>query len=51
MTVEHDDEQMYLRAGVFHTDSGGDRDARRKLTYEGAAEVYWAMLIQPLQPR
>jgi hypothetical protein len=23
----------------------------RKLTMEGAADVYWSMLISPLQPR
>lgn len=44
ISVEADDDSIFLRAfGMFH--GGGDR----QLTQEGAAELYWSMLIGPLQ--
>lgn len=48
LTVEADDQFMFLRSmGMAAMDSG--RDAA-KLTQEGAAELYWGMLIDELQP-
>jgi hypothetical protein len=35
--------------GMSHLMRYEDRD--KKLTMEGAAELYWSMLIAPLQPR
>lgn len=48
LRVEHDDQGLFLKAlgmGSF------GRDEERKLTFEGAAEHYWGMLIRPLQGR
>lgn len=50
LTVKADDEQLYFKTmGMSHLVSHGDRE--RKLTMEGAAELYWSMLIDPLQPK
>lgn len=50
LTVKSDDEQLYFKTmGMSHFLSHGDRE--RKLTMEGAAELYWSMLIAPLQPK
>lgn len=50
LTVKADDEQLYFKTmGMSHLLSHGDRE--RKLTMEGAAELYWNMLIAPLQPK
>ncbi|HVC17420.1 MAG TPA: toll/interleukin-1 receptor domain-containing protein [Rhodanobacter sp.] len=45
LSLEHDDQHLYLSASMSMM--GGDRD--QQLTFEGAAEHYWAMLIEPLQ--
>lgn len=46
LTVEADDQSLYLRAlGIARM--GAERDV--KLTFEGAAEHYWGILIGPLQ--
>lgn len=46
LSVEHDEQHLYLKPmGMWMT--GGDRDAQ--LSFEGAAEYYWSMLIEPLQ--
>jgi len=48
LSVNADDESLFLRS--MGMASGGQRhDA--KLTQEGAAELYWGMLIGPVQPR
>ena len=50
LTVTADDEKIYFKTmGMSHLLSYEDRE--RKLTMEGAAELYWSMLIAPLQPR
>lgn len=50
LTVACDDEQIYFKTiGMSHLIPYEHRD--RKLTMEGAAELYWSMLIAPLQPR
>jgi hypothetical protein len=50
LTVQSDDETIYFRpTGMSHLVRYEDRD--KKLTMEGAAELYWSMLIAPLQPR
>lgn len=46
LTVEADEQALYLRSmGMAHF--GQDRD--QKLTFEGAAETYWQMFVEPLQ--
>lgn len=46
LIVEADDQSLYLRAmGIARM--GDARDA--KLTFEGASELYWGVLIGPLQ--
>lgn len=46
--VEADDQSLYLTSmGMAHM--GGHRD--KKLTQEGAAEMFWSILIAPLQQR
>lgn len=49
LTVDADDQSLFLRsmglASINH------RNEATKLTQEGAAELYWGMLIGPLQPR
>lgn len=46
LTVEEDDQALFLRPlGIAFM--GGERDS--KLSLEGAAELYWAMFIRPLQ--
>lgn len=47
ISVENDDQKLFLRAmGMPHFGLPGGRDA---LSEEGAAEYYWALLIQPIQ--
>ncbi|WP_438768075.1 toll/interleukin-1 receptor domain-containing protein [Kushneria sp. TE3] len=46
LRVKSDDQQIYLESlGMSHFGGGKDR----KLSQEGAAELYWEMFIQPLQ--
>jgi hypothetical protein len=50
LTVQSDDESLYFKSmGMSHLMRHEDRD--KKLTMEGAAELYWSMLVAPLQPR
>lgn len=46
LSVEADDQHLFLRA-LGLSMSFGDRE--RKLTEEGAAELYWSLLLSPLQ--
>lgn len=46
MTVEADDQVLYLRS-MGMSSLGRERD--EKLSQEGAAELYWSLLIGPLQ--
>lgn len=47
LSVEADDQQLYLRSmGMAHM---GQADARAKLSEEGAAELYWSLLIERLR--
>ncbi len=46
LTVEADDQQLYLRSmGMHHLGAGKDK----KLSEEGGAEFYWSILIDRLQ--
>lgn len=45
LSLENDDQHLYLSASMSMM--GGDRN--QQLSFEGAAEHYWAMLISPLQ--
>ncbi len=47
MSVEADGQGMYLKAmmGIHRMSSSEDP----KLTFEGAAEYYWSMLVEKLQ--
>ena len=48
LSVVVDDQGMFLRAlGFGHMGSAREQ----KLTFEGASEYYWSMLIEPLQRR
>lgn len=49
LSVHADDESLFLRS--MGMASGGRHNETTKLTQEGAAELYWGMLIGPLQPR
>ena len=46
LSVEHDDQNLYLKpmGMAFHHQLG-----ETHLTYEGAAEYYWSMLMNPIQ--
>ena len=46
LTVEADEQTLYLRS-MGMARFGQDRD--QKLTFEGAAETYWQMFVEPLQ--
>lgn len=48
LRVEADDQMLFLTSmGMAHMGGRGERDL--KLSQEGAAELYWSMLIEPLQ--
>lgn len=47
LTVEADDQSMFLRSLGMARVSGGMRE--QKLSLEGAAELYWGVFIAPLQ--
>lgn len=49
LSVEADDQSMFLRSLGMAMMRGHDRE--QKLSEEGAAELYWSLLIQPLQGR
>lgn len=46
LTVNADDQTLFLSA-IGMPMMGNPQDT--KLTFEGAAEYYWALLIRPLQ--
>jgi hypothetical protein len=46
LSVEADDQSMFLRPLGMATFSGGDKD---KLSPEGASELYWSLLMRNLQ--
>ncbi|MEM9590883.1 MAG: toll/interleukin-1 receptor domain-containing protein [Pseudomonadota bacterium] len=47
LSIENDDQKLFLRAlGMAHLWRSRDRE---KLSHEGAAEYYWALLMRPLQ--
>lgn len=45
LTVAHDDQSLFLRSLGMAAMGGRDES----LTHEGAAELYWSMLIRPIQ--
>lgn len=47
LSVEADDQALFLRSMGMARVGRGDRD--EKLSLEGAAELYWAIFIEPLQ--
>lgn len=47
LSVEADDQMLYLTSMGMSFGGRGNRES--KLTQEGAAELYWGMLIEPLQ--
>lgn len=51
LTVEADDQMLYLRGMGMMSIGHYAGDADSKLSQEGAAELLWAMLVQPLQRR
>lgn len=46
MTVEADEQSLYLKCLGM---SSRDQNGNGKLSFEGGAERYWAMFIEPLQ--
>ena len=49
LTADADDQALFLKGmGMAHLMSGHDT---QKLSQEGASELFWSMLIQPLQHR
>jgi TIR domain len=48
MSVESDDQAIYLRALGMSTMSRGTPEKGR-LSFEGGAEFYWSMFVEPLQ--
>lgn len=48
LTVDADDQSLYLTSLGMSTMGRGNE---RKLTQEGAAELLWSLVIDPLQPR
>ena len=49
LNIAADDQTIYLKTmGMMH--NGGDQN-EKKLSHEGAAELYWENLIRPLQER
>ncbi|MEM9840189.1 MAG: hypothetical protein AAF830_13670 [Pseudomonadota bacterium] len=49
LAVEHDDLSAYLRAGGMSSVFGGSREV--KLTQQGAAEMFWDLMLDPVRPR
>ncbi|PWC47895.1 toll/interleukin-1 receptor domain-containing protein [Azospirillum melinis] len=47
ISVDADSQSLYLRSTGMASYAGADREG--KLTAEGGAELFWTMLIQPLQ--
>jgi hypothetical protein len=47
--VESDEQSLFLKPSSVSMMTMGRRDQDAHLTFEGAAEYYWAMLIEPLQ--
>ena len=45
LTLENDDQHLYLSASM----SMMSDDRNQRLSFEGAAEHYWSMLVAPLQ--
>jgi hypothetical protein len=45
LSLESDDQKLFLRASMSMM--GDNRD--QQLSFEGAAEHYWSMLLAPLQ--
>ena len=49
LTIDADDQSLFLKSLGMSSFGSGGRDA--KLTFEGAAELYWTNFIAPLQRR
>jgi hypothetical protein len=48
-TVEADDQSLFLKPAGMRTWMTGRQNQTQHLTFDGAAEYYWEMLIEPLQ--
>jgi hypothetical protein len=49
LTVESDDQSLFLKPGGMRMYMTGRQNQNEHLTFDGAAEYYWEMLIEPLQ--
>ena len=49
MTVEADDQALFLKPTGMRMYMTGRKNAADHLTFDGAAEYYWDMLMEPLQ--
>jgi hypothetical protein len=49
LTVEADEQSLFLKPTGMRMWMPGGQKQRDHLTFEGAAEYYWEMLMEPLQ--
>lgn len=49
LTVDADEQSLFLKSMGMRMWAGGRQNQTEHLTFEGAAEYYWEMLIEPLQ--
>lgn len=49
LTVEADDQSLFLKPGGMRMYMTGRQNQTEHLTFDGAAEYYWEMLMEPLQ--
>lgn len=49
LTVEADDQTLFFKPGGMRMWMTGRQNQNPHLTFDGAAEYYWEMLIEPLQ--
>jgi len=49
LTVEADEQSLFLKPGGMRMWTTGRQDQPQHLTFDGAAEYYWEMLMEPLQ--
>jgi hypothetical protein len=49
LTVENDEQSLFLKPMGMRMWTSGGQKQNDHLTFEGAAEYYWEMLIEPLQ--
>ena len=51
LTVEHDDERLFFRAGGMPHKAGGTDVEKRKLDPQEAADYLWSVMMSQVQSR